>query len=281
MTEIGRFNELTILRLEPRGAVLDGGGLGELVLPAGDLPPAARAGQTVRVFVYLGLEARPVATRAVPAAQVGEVAYLKIVAVNDAGAFLAWGLPKDLLLPWAELKFEQKKMAVVGRRILVCVFQAEDGRIAASARLDDFLKDAAEGYREGDQVHLRVAEPTDLGLRVIVDHRYWGLVHKNEVFGVLPRGHRQTGYVKALRADRKLNIALSAPGHAKVDAAAETILKVLQRKGGSLAVGDKTAPEEIYRLFGMSKRAFKQTIGTLYRNRSIVMDEAGIHLLKT
>jgi len=278
MTEIGRFNELTILRLEPRGAVLDGAGLGELLLPAGDLPPAVRAGQVVKVFVYLGLEDRPVATRAIPAAQVGEVAYLKIVAVNDAGAFLAWGLPKDLLLPWAELKFEQKKMAVEGRRILVCVFQAEDGRIAASARLDDFLKDSAEGYREGDPVHLRVAEPTDLGLRVIVDHRYWGLVHKSDLFRTLARGQQVTGYVKALRGDGKLNLALAPPGYAKVDAVAGAILAELKRSGGFLAVTDKTAPERIYALFGVSKKAYKSSLGALYKNRKIVLEPDGIRL---
>jgi len=281
MPDLGRFNDMKVLAVSARGARLDGGPLGEILLPAAELPDGCAAGASVKAFLYLDPEGRPLATLAAPAAQVGETALLKIVTTNDAGAFLAWGLPKDLLLPWSEVKREQKRLVVAGRMILVCVFLAEDGRIAASSRLDEFLVDEAEGYQEGDAVDVLVAEPTDLGLRVIVDHRYWGLVHKNEVFGVLPRGHRQTGYVKALRADRKLNIALSAPGHAKVDAAAETILKVLQRKGGSLAVGDKTAPEEIYRLFGMSKRAFKQTIGTLYRNRSIVMDEAGIHLLKT
>lgn len=280
MTEIGRFNELTILRLEPRGAVLDGAGLGELLLPAGDLPPAVRAGQVVKVFVYLGLEDRPVATRAIPAAQVGEVAYLKIVAVNDAGAFLAWGLPKDLLLPWAELKFEQKKMAVEGRRILVCVFQAEDGRIAASARLDDFLVDEADEFKEGDRVSVLVADRTDLGLRVIVNHQYWGVVHNNEVFGNVPRGRRQDGYVKALRPDRKLNITLSAPGYAKVDAAAQGIMQVLRTHGGSMAVSDKTAPEQIHALFGVSKKVFKQTIGALYKDRKILIDEAGIHAVK-
>jgi len=210
--------------------------------------------------------------------KIGDVAYLRIVSVKDAGAFLAWGQPKDLLLPWSEVKFEQKRRIAEGRRIMVCVFEAEDGRVAASARLDDFLRDEAEGYRAGDKVTVLVDEPTDLGLRVIVDHRYYGLVHKSDLFGSLPRGHRQDGWVKALRADGKLDIALSAPGYAKVESAAEKVLAVLARKGGHLKVGDRTPPEEIYALFGISKKVFKQTLGALYKGRKITMDDAGIHL---
>jgi predicted RNA-binding protein (virulence factor B family) len=211
--------------------------------------------------------------------EVGDVAYLKIVSVKEAGAFLAWGKPKDLLLPWSEVKFEQKRRIAEGRKILVCVFEAEDGRVAASARLDDFLRDEAEGYRQGDKVTILVDEPTDLGLRVVVDNRYWGLVHKSDLFGTLPRGHRQDGYVKAPRADGKLDIALAAPGYAKVESAAEKVLAVLAKRGGTLPVGDKTPPEEIYALFGISKKAFKQTLGALYRERKIVLEEGGIRLV--
>jgi predicted RNA-binding protein (virulence factor B family) len=278
MTALGRSNDLNILSVSARGALLDGGEAGPLLLPARELPPGSGPGSVVTVFLYLDGEDRVVPTVAVPAAQVREAAYLKIVSVGDAGAFLAWGLPKDLLLPWSEVKREQKRLVVAGRNILVCVFQAEDGRIAASARLDDFLVDEADGFKEGDRVSLLVADRTDLGLRVIVNHRYWGLVHRNEVFGTVPRGRRMDGFVKALRADRKLNIALSAPGYAKVDAVAGAILTVLKRHGGFLAVSDRTPPERIYELFGVSKKVFKQTLGALYKSRSIRMDEAGIHL---
>jgi uncharacterized protein len=218
-------------------------------------------------------------SRPTPAVQVGDVAFLKIVTVNDAGAFLACGGTKDLLLPWSEVTYGQKRRIVPGRKVMVCVFEADDGRVAASTRLDDFLSDEAEGLQEGEKVTVLVAEPTDLGLKVVVNNRFWGLVHANEVFGTLHRGHAQDGYVKALRPDRKLNIALSAPGYKKVDAAAEGILKVLARHGGTLAVGDKTPPEEIYALFGISKKAFKLTLGALYRERRITMDDQGIHLV--
>ena len=280
MSTLGRFNDLPILSVSARGALLDGGAAGELLLPAREVPPGSGPGTLVKVFLYLDSEDRVSATTATPAAQVREAAYLKIVSVNDAGAFLNWGLPKDLLLPWSEVKREQKRLVVAGRSILVCVFQAEDGRIAASARLDDFLVDEADEFKEGDRVSLLIADRTDLGLRVIVNHRYWGVVHRNEVFGNVPRGRRQDGYVKALRPDRKLNITLSAPGYAKVDAAAQGILQVLRTHGGSMAVSDKTAPEEIHALFGVSKKVFKQTLGALYKARRILIDEAGIHAVK-
>ena len=278
MPALGRFNELKVLSVTPRTALLDGLEAGPVPLPAGELPLACGPGATVQVFLYLDGDDRVVATTATPKAQVREAAWLRIVSTNDAGAFLDWGLPKDLLLPWSEVPREQKRLVSAGRSILVCVFQAQDGRIAASAKLDDFLVDEADEFKEGDRVSLLIAGRTDLGLRVIVNHRYWGLVHANEVFGAPPRGRRQDGYVKALRPDRKLNIALAPPGYAKVDAAAQGILQVLRTHGGFMAVSDKTEPERIYALFGVSKKVFKQTIGALYKNRSILIDAEGIRL---
>jgi predicted RNA-binding protein (virulence factor B family) len=244
------------------------------------VPPGSGPGAILNVFLYLDGDDRVVPTTTVPLAQVKETAYLKIVTVNDAGAFLNWGLPKDLLLPWGEVKREQKRLVLANRYIMVCVFQAEDGRIAASSKLDDFLVEEADEFKEGDKVSVLIADRSDIGLRVIVNHRYWGLVHNNEVFGNVPRGRRQDGWVKALRPDRKLNITLSAPGYAKVDAAAQGIMQVLRTHGGSMAVSDKTAPEQIHALFGVSKKVFKQTIGALYKDRKILIDEAGIHAVK-
>lgn len=278
--DIGVFNELKIARLTPQGAVLEVGEQLELQLPAAEVPADCQAGDTVKVFLYLDGEDRPVATTVTPVAQVREVGYLKIVSVKDAGAFLNWGLPKDLLLPWAEVKREQRKLIVEGRRILVCVFRAEDGRVAASARLDDFIQDEATGFKEGDRVQVILADRTEIGQRVIVNHSYWGMVHNNEIFGTLHRGQSLDGYVKALRLDGKLNITLSAPGYQKIDTVAQGMLKVLQRSGGFLAVSDKTPPEEIHKLFGISKKVFKQTLGALYRERRISLEGAGIRFVE-
>ena len=279
MTRIGQFNDLPILSLTPKGALLDGGPQGELLLPAREVPAGKATGETVSVFVYWGPDDRLVATTTAPLVQVRQVACLKIVSVNDAGAFLHWGMPKDLLLPWNEVKREQKKLVVPGRKLVVAVFLAEDGRIAASTKLDDFLQDEADGLKEGDAVHVLVADRTELGLRVIVNHRYWGLVHQNEVFGTLHRGQTLPGYVKALRPDRKLNLSLSAPGYAKIGTVAENLLAVLERKGGFLAVSDKTPPEEIYATFGISKKVFKQTLGALYKGGKITIEPTGIRLM--
>ena len=278
MIHLGCFNELKILKVAAAGALLDGGPAGEILLPAGEVPAGSGPGSALRAFVYIGPDDRLLATTSAPAAQVGEVGCLKIVKVNDAGAFLNWGLPKDLLLPWSEVKREQKHLVVEGRKLVVAVFQAADGRIAASARLDDFLKDEADGYAEGDAVQLLVADSTDLGLRVIVDHRFWGLVHRNEVFGAHPRGERLEGYVKALRPDRKLDLTLSRPGRARIAPAAQGVLQVLERAGGFLPVTDKTPPEEIYARFGVSKKVFKQTLGALYKNGEILLEAAGIRI---
>ena len=276
MTQIGRFNELRIVKMTPQGALLDGGPEGELLLPNREVPAGSEPGGTVSVFLYWGPDDRLLATTVTPAAQVREVACLKIVSVNDAGAFLHWGLPKDLLLPWNEVKREQKRLVVEGRKLVVCVFLAEDGRIAASSKLDDFLQDEAEGLKEGDEVTLMVADRTELGVRVIVNHRYWGLVHHNEVFATLHRGLVLTGYVKALRPDKKLSLSLSKPGYDKIDTVAQNMLAVLEKKGGFLAVTDKTAPDQIYTLFGISKKVFKQTLGALYKSGKITLEPTGI-----
>lgn len=280
MATPGLSNELKLLRISAQGAMLDGGGLGEIPLPAGQVPAGSEPGQSLKVFVYHDTADRLVATTHFPKAQVGEVAYLKIVAVKDAGAFLDWGLPKDLLLPWREVRRDQKHLVVEGKKILVMLIQDEDGREAASARLNDFLTDEADGFWPGEKVSLLVADPTDLGMRVVVNHRHWGLIHQNEIFGTLRRGETREGYIKALRPDHKLNISLTAPGFAKADAISQDILQALERRGGFLAVTDKSDPQAIYDLFRVSKKAFKQALGTLYKNRQITIEDDGIRLAR-
>lgn len=282
MADIGRFNTLTVLRLTGHGAILDGnteeGADGDILLPTRDLPPDTAAGAALRVFVYFDSEDRLIATTRTPLAQVGEVAWLKIVAENDAGIFLDWGLPKDLMLPWNEVPLEQKRGLEPGRYIMVMVFQDSSGRLAASARLDDFLAREGGGFSEGDQVNLLIGDRTDLGVRVVVNNRYWGLVHNNEIFGTVRKGERRDGWIKTLRSDRRLNLALNPPGHGKVDSVAQGILDKIRSNGGFMAVTDKSPPEAIYKLFGVSKKVFKQAIGSLYKNRLITIEDAGLRL---
>ena len=210
--------------------------------------------------------------------QPGEVAHLTILATSPAGALLDGGGPEDLLLPWKEVRHELKHQIKVGKKVLVFLFWSDDDRITASTRLQDFLRDEAEGLQAGEQVNLVVAEPTDLGVRVIVNHRFWGMVHSSDIFCNLARGDRRVGYIKALRPDRKLNVALQAPGYGKVDDLAQGLLDTLKRRGGFLPVTDKSSPEEIYALFGISKKAFKLTLGALYKSRRILIGTDGIRL---
>jgi len=278
MAALGVWNDLKLLRKAPEGAYLDGGEHGEVLLPLREVPSGCEPGQRLKVFVYLDAEDYLTATTHAPLAQLGDVANLKVTAVNKAGALLAWGLPQGLFLPWKEVKHEQRRLIREGQKILVILFTDEQGRVAASTRLDDFLSDEAEDLQEGEKVSLVIADPTDLGVRVVVNHRYWGLVHASDIFSTLTRGETRDGYIKALRADRKLNVSLSAPGYAKVDAIAQSVLDALKRQGGFLPVTDKSRPEEIYALFGISKKVFKQTLGALYKSRQILIETNGIRL---
>lgn len=283
MIEIGSLNTLRVRRVTGPGAFLGAsdtdGGL-EVLLPGKQVPEGCKAGDDIDVFVYHDSEDRPVATTQKPRVQVGEVASLRIVATNDAGVFLDWGLPKDLLLPYNEVPREQKLSLEPGRYLLVMVFQDDSGRLAASARLDDFIAPQAGGFNEGDKVSVVIANRTDLGVRVVVNDRYWGLVHNSELFGSVRTGERRDGWIKALRTDLRLNIALVAPGPGKIDAVAQKILDKLIAEGGFMAVSDKSPPDAIYRLFGVSKKVFKQAIGALFKARLILIEAGGIRQVK-
>ena len=281
MAVLGDWNDLNLVRLGRQGAWLDGGAHGEILLPLNHVPAGSETGQPLKVFVYMDAEGRPTASIRAPFAVRGEVAHLDIVAVTKEGAFLAWGLPQDLFLPWQEVKSEQRHLVKEGRAMLVFLFTDEEGQVTASARLEAFLDDEAHGFQEGDKVSVVVGDRTDLGVRVVVNHRYWGMVHNNDLFGELRRGERRDGYIKALRPDHKLNVSLASPGYAKVDAIAQTILDVLKRRGGFLPLTDKSRPEAIYALFGISKKVFKQALGSLYRTRQIVMAADGIRMAGT
>jgi predicted RNA-binding protein (virulence factor B family) len=277
---IGSFNRLAVLRRSPRGLHLDGGDAGEILLPARQAPESCSPGTVLDVFVYSDSEDRLTATMQTPLAQVGEVAWLKVVSTGDAGTFLDWGLPKDLLLPWSEQPRELRSSLVPGRHCMVMVFVDDDGRIAASARLDDFIAPEATEFTQGQEVGLTIANRTEIGVRVVVNNRYWGLLYSDEIFQPLRQGERRTGYVKKLRTDHRLDITLTPPGRAAVSGIAQEILDQLARNGGFMAVSDNSTPELVHRLFGVSKKVFKQAIGTLYRERRILIDDSGIRLVQ-
>jgi uncharacterized protein len=281
MATLGTLNDLKVLHLGPESAFLDGGPEGPILLPMPRLPRVLEPGQVLQVFAYREDEGRLVASLRPPLALGGEVAFLKVVSVNPAGSYLDWGLPKPLFMPWKEVKHEVRRLVKPGNKVLVFLFSDEAGHMAASTRLSDFLMDESDEFKEGDKVTLVIGDHTDLGVRVIVNHRYWGMVHDGDLFCKVSRGETREGWVKAPRADLKLSLTLSAPGYAKVDTVAQTLLDILKRRGGFLPVTDKSAPEQIYALFGISKKVFKQTLGALYKARRIIIEADGIRLFNT
>lgn len=277
MIEFGKLNDLTISHQRDDLYYLDGGELGEIMLTERMLPSGKKTGDSVPVFIYIDGKNQTIATLQIPKAQVDEIAWLRVVSLSHAGAFLDWGLPKDLLLPFSE----QIGKLVEGRSYLVRLFLDESNRIAASMLLDDFIQDQAFYYKEGQAVDLIVAEHTDLGFKVIVDHKYWGVLYKNEVFQPLKRGQHLQGFIKKLRTDHKLDVFLNTGKYGdKVDSTTERILEILTQYGGYIALTDKSDPQLIYDTFAVSKKVFKQAIGGLYKQRKILLEPHGIRLLK-
>jgi predicted RNA-binding protein (virulence factor B family) len=277
MLKFGKFNTLTITDIHQTAILLDGGEAGEIVLHDKELPQSLAVGQSLDVFIYIDGKNQVQATRQRPKAQAGDVAWLKVVSLSHAGAFLDWGLPKDLLVPFSE----QRGKMVEGRSYLVKLFLDEDNRIAASTRLDDFLQDEAIYLKDGQEVDLIIAEETDLGFKAVVNHQYWGVLYKNEVFQPLHRGQALKGFVKKIREDKRIDLMLTPPKYGqKLDTASEKVLAKLTEHGGWLPVSDKSPPELIYDTFGISKKAFKEAIGSLYKQRLIVIQDGGIEQIK-
>ncbi|MGQ4880776.1 S1 RNA-binding domain-containing protein [Billgrantia sp. LNSP4103-1] len=209
-----------------------------------------------------------------PKAQVGEVAYLEVVTVNETGAFLDWGHSRDVLLPFGEQRFRPTP----GKRVLVRLYEDQQGRPVASQKLDRFVQDEATGLAPGDEVELVIADATDLGYKAVVDHRFWGLLFRDDITHPLRRGQRVKGYVKRVRDDGRLDLSLLPPGPARLDVVGEKVLKALRESGGYLPLGDKSDAAEIKARMGVSKSAFKQAIGRLYKQRQIIIEETGIRL---
>lgn len=277
MVKIGKINILDVVRETDNGLYLDGGDLGEILMPQKFVTPEVRELKKAEVFVYTDSEDRLVATTETPLAKVGEFAFLKVVAVTRVGAFLDWGLPKDLLVPFRE----QKATMLEGESYLVYVFlDFQTNRIAASAKLDKFLDNTPVECEAGEAVELIIAEQTDLGFKAIVNNEHWGILYSNQVFQPLATGQKVKGYVNKVRDDEKIDLLLEKPGYEKIDAISEKILQELKNNRGFLAVSDKTSPEMIQAMFGISKKNFKKAIGGLYKKKHIVFESDGIRLIK-
>ena len=278
MAALGRINTLVATRETVNGFYLDGGGLGELLLPRKYVPAGFRVGESAEVFVYRDSEDRLVATTERPKACVGEFAGMRVKELHPrAGAFLDWGLGKDLLLPYAE----QKPKVAVGDDVVVAVIlDARDERIIATTYLGRHLSSDFPRYGPGDEVDLLVCAQTDLGYNAIVDGRHKGLLYRTNLAGPLKIGARMRGFVKQVREDAKIDLSLDQAGYQRVGPLADQILAELERVGGRLNFDDSSDPEIIRDRFGVSKKAFKQALGALFRERRIAFLEPGIELVR-
>ncbi|PLW70633.1 CvfB family protein [Pseudohalioglobus lutimaris] len=278
MLDIGRFNSLTVLETGTHGAILDGGDAGRLLLSLQQCPRGLAPGDELDVFIFLDAEGDPVPTTRRPAAELGQVAWLEVVNVTDIGAFVDWGVSKDLFIPFAE----QQHPLSIGRHTLVKVYRDNQGRLAGSTRIDHWIKDEAVGLKQGEKVSLMIADRTELGFKAIINHEFWGLLYSNELYKRIRKGEQIDGYIARIREDGKVDLTLNQPGFSKdkIGGVSNDILAALEAGGGFLALTDKSPPREIYATFQVSKKVFKQAVGALYKQRRISLESTGIRLVE-
>jgi predicted RNA-binding protein (virulence factor B family) len=275
MLNIGKINKLNVVKKQGADVYLDNGTSGKVLLADKKMSADCQAGDSLAVFVYVDNEGHLAATTKTPLAQVDDIAWLKVVSLNYVGAFLDWGLPKDLLVPFSEQHHEME----VGKSYLVKVFLDDLNRIAATTKIDRFISDESTDFEIGQKVSLIIADKTELGFKAIVNNTHWGLLYQNELFQPLRKGQKLDGYIKKIRDDQKIDLSLHHPGYGKVVSLTDNILIKLKENDGVLMLSDKSPPEAIYAAFGVSKKVFKQAIGALYKKKLITLDKNGIKLV--
>ena len=273
--ELGKYNQLEVVKAVDFGVYLNGGDDGEILLPSRYVPEECKPGDVLNVFIYLDNEERLIATTLQPFVQVGEFACLEVAWVNEYGAFLDWGLMKDLFVPFREQKMKMQK----GHRYVVHAHVDEDSyRIMASAKVERYLSKDFPEYQPGEEVEVMVWQKTDLGYKVIVDNKFGGLVYRKEIFKALEPGMRMQAFVRQVREDGKIDLTLQKDGAQKVGDFSEILLQHIKDNDGFTSLNDKSDAEEIYEAFGVSKKTFKKAVGDLYKKRLVVLVEGGIRL---
>lgn len=277
MIEIGKYNELTILRSTSVGLYLGDDSDEDVLLPNKYCPETYEIADTIKVFVYRDYANRKVATNLTPKIHMHEFALLQVQAVSEVGAFMDWGLEKGLMVPFRE----QRQKMEEGRWYIVYMdLDEKTDRLYASNKVDRFLQNEEINLEIGEKVDLIILKKTELGYNTIVNNKHKGLLFNSDVFAEINVGDRMTGYIKNIREDNKLDISLQPIGYENFkDANSELIISALNKNKGKLALTDKSSPEEISSKLGISKKAFKKSIGALYKDRKITIDEEGITLL--
>jgi predicted RNA-binding protein (virulence factor B family) len=276
MIKVGNYNTLKVVKEVEFGAYLDGDGQ-EILLPKRFVPKGLTAGDELQVFLYHDSESRLIATTQHPKGIVGDIVLLRCVSTTKQGAFLDWGLMKDIFVPLSQ----QEERMHEGEEYLVMIYLDEQtGRVAATQKIFRFINNENLTVKELDPVDLVVYMKTDIGYKVIINSKHWGVLHYSEVFRDLNYGEKVKGFIKKILPENKIDVVLGDRGYKKVEGEEGKILQLLEENNGYLPYNDKSAPEDIYAFFGISKKTFKMTIGALYKQRKIELTQTGIKLIK-
>lgn len=276
MIKMGEYNVLKVIKEKSMGVFLDDGDIG-ILLPKRFVPAGTKNGDEIKVFLYHDGEDRPIATTQKPYGILGDIVKLKAVNVTHQGAFLDWGLMKDLFIPKSKM---QNFMLPNGEYLVKIVMDEQTGRLAATEKLERFLSNENLTVKVKDEVELLVYRKTDIGYEVIINNAHKGILHFNEVYRKIETGDRFPGFIKNILPENKIDVAAGKPGYNRVEDETEKVLRLLKENDGYLPYHDKSSPEDIYSFFGMSKKTFKMTTGNLYKQHKLLFTKTGIQLIE-
>lgn len=277
MSLLGNYTKLKVAQVTEHGAFLVAGNE-QILLPKSTTTRQLSAGDEVDVFIYRDAEGRLIAIDSRPLVVVGECGFLTAKENTGFGTFMDWGISKDLLIPFSE----QKNDLVEGRKYLVYVFIDErTNKVIGTTRVTDFVHNATVELSVGDEVDILVAGRSELGYNVVIENKHWGLIYHNEIFREIHEGDKMKGFVKLVRPDRKIDVSLQKQGYDEVSDASEKVIAELEKHKGFLPLHDKSEPDEIYRVLGISKKLFKKVIGLLYKQRRIEIGNDGIKVISS
>jgi len=274
MAKIGQINQLKVVKTVDFGLYLDGQELGEILLPKRYVDDKTQVGDVLEVFIHLDSQDRLVATTDSPLAQIGEVAFLKVTDVNRTGAFMNWGMPKDLLVPYAEQRVSMEK----DKFYCVYLYVDKSQRIAASSKLSLHLKETNDNFKSGQPVKLMVVSRSNMGYTALIEGTHLGLIHNSDILQPLRMGQKMQGYIKGIRDDRKINLTLQKQGKEAREELGLMIMAVLEANDGVSELTDKSTPEAIFKRYRVSKAAYKKALSKLYKERKILISHERIEL---
>ena len=276
MAKMGEYNVMKVTKEKPMGVFLDDGEEG-ILLPKRFVPEGTKTGDELKVFLYYDSEDRPIATTQKPYGVLGDIVKLKVVDVTNQGAFLDWGLMKDLFIPKSKMK---NFMVRNGEYLVKIVIDEKTGRLAATEKLEPFLSNDVLTVKEKDLVELVVYRQTDIGYEVIINNIHKGILHNNEIYRNISIGDRFQGFIKNILPENKIDVAAGKPGYNRVEDETQKILRLLKENDNYLPYNDKSAPEDVYTFFEMSKKTFKMATGNLYKQHKITFTKTGIQLIE-